>query len=214
MMMNVCSNCGEYRVEKEIDPAGPYAICPLCGFKHEFRMLPLLMIGGASGVGKTTVCNHMIGTLNDVVILEADILWRPEFNQPEDNYRSFFETWLRMSKNISQGGRPVALFGAGGAVPENVEPCVERRYFSAVHYLALTCDDDVIAERLKSRPAWRKCSDPEFIDAHVKFNRWFKEKASTLEPPVELLDTTGMSVEEASAQVARWIDGKVGGKKP
>lgn len=211
-MMNVCYNCGEYRVDKEIDPAGPYAICPLCGFKHEFRMLPLLMIGGASGVGKTTVYNHSVGTLNDVVVLEADILWQSEFNQPENNYRAFFETWLRMSKNISQSGRPVVLFGAGAAVPENVEPCVERRYFSAVHYLALTCDDAVIVERLKSRPAWRKCDDLEFIEEHIKFNRWFKETAITLDPPVELLDTTGMSVEEVSVRVAQWINGKVGGK--
>jgi hypothetical protein len=149
--------------------------------------------------------------LSDVVLLEADILWRPEFDRPEDYYRAFFETWLRMSKNISQSGRPVALFGAGGAVPENVEPCVERRYFSAVHYLALTCDDDVIAERLRSRPTWRKCGDPGYIEEHVKFNRWFKETASTIEPPVELLDTTGMSIEEASAGVARWIGAKIGG---
>jgi DNA-directed RNA polymerase subunit RPC12/RpoP len=210
-MMNVCYNCGEYRVDKEFDQSGPYAICPLCGFKHEFRMLPVLMIGGASGVGKTTVYNHLVGTLSDVVLLEADILWRPEFDQPENNYRSFFETWLRISKNVSQSGRPVALFGAGGAVPENVELCVERRYFSAVHYLALTCDDEVVVERLKSRPAWRKCGDPEFIDARVKFNHWFKEKAITLEPPVELLDTTGMSVEEAGAGVARWIGAKISG---
>jgi DNA-directed RNA polymerase subunit RPC12/RpoP len=183
-MVNVCHNCGEYRADKEIDPAGPYAVCPLCGFKHRFQMLPLLMIGGASGVGKTAVYNHLVGALNDVVLLEADILWRFEFDRPEDNYRAFFETWLRMSKNISQSGRPVALFGAGAAVPENVEPCVERRYFSAVHYLALTCDDDVIVERLKSRPAWRKCGDAKYIDEHVAFNRWFRQKAGTIEPPV------------------------------
>ena len=211
-MMNVCYNCGEYRVDKEIDPAGPYAICPACGFKHEFRMLPLLVVGGASGVGKTTVYYHLLGTLDSAVPLDSDILWRPEFNQPEDNYRQFFEVWLRLSKSISQGGHPVVLFGSGAAVPENVEPCVERRYFSAIHYLALTCDDAVIVERLRARPAWRKCDDPEFIDAHVKFNRWFKEKAITLEPPVELLDTTGMSVEEASEQVVRWIGEKIEGE--
>ncbi|MFN2269671.1 MAG: AAA family ATPase [Anaerolineae bacterium] len=211
-MMNVCHNCGEYRVDKEIDPAGPYAICPLCGFKHEFRMLPLLMVGGACGVGKSTVYHHLLGTLDSAVPLDSDILWRPEFNQPEDDYRQFFEVWLRLSKNISQSGRPVVLFGSGLTVPENVEPCVERRYFSAVHYLALTCDDEVIVERLQARPAWRKCGDPEFIDTHVKFNQWFKEKASTLEPPVELLDTTGMSIEETSGRVARWVDAKIGGK--
>jgi GNAT superfamily N-acetyltransferase len=162
-------------------------------------------------VGKTAVYNHLVGSLSDVVLLEADILWRSEFDRPEDNYRAFFETWLRMSKNISQGGRPVVLFGAGAGVPENVEPCVERRYFSAVHYLALTCDDAVIVERLRARPAWRKCGDPEFIGAHVKFNQWLREKAATLEPPVQLLDTTGLTIEETGMRVARWIGAKIGG---
>jgi hypothetical protein len=164
-MMNVCHNCGEYRADKEIDPAGPYAICPLCGFEHRFRQLPLPLIGGASGVGKTTVYNRLVGTLDGAVLLEADVLWRSEFDQPEDNYRAFFE------------------------------PCVERRYFSAAHYLALTCDDAAIVERLKSRPARRMCGDPGYIEAHVAFNRWFKEKASSVEPPAELLDTTGLSIE-------------------
>jgi hypothetical protein len=36
--------------------------------------------------------------------------------------------------NISHSGRPVVLLCAGG-IPENVEPCVKRRYFSQVHYL-------------------------------------------------------------------------------
>jgi hypothetical protein len=34
-------------------------------------------------------------------MLEADILWRPEFDQPEERCRGFFETWLRLGKNIS-----------------------------------------------------------------------------------------------------------------
>ena len=66
----------------------------------------------------------------EVVLLEGDILWRPEFNRPEEKYRDLFETWLRMCKSISQSGRPVVMFTAGIGVPENVEGCVERRYFS------------------------------------------------------------------------------------
>ena len=46
-MFNVCDNCGLYRADKIIDPAGPYAICPECGHKHTFRYLPLLIVAGA-----------------------------------------------------------------------------------------------------------------------------------------------------------------------
>jgi hypothetical protein len=72
----------------------------------------------ASGSGKSTVCNHLIGKLQQLVLLDSDILWRESFNTPENKYADFFETWLRMCKNIAQSGRPVVLFGAGLGYPK------------------------------------------------------------------------------------------------
>jgi len=203
-MFNVCHNCGLYRADKTIDPSGPYAICPECGHKHPFRQMPLLIVSGASGAGKSSVCQALLGKLEDVILLDSDILWRPEFNTPEDNYRDFIETWLRMAKNISQSGRPVVLFGAGMGVPDNIEPCVERRYFSEVHYLALVCDDEVLARRLKARPAWRGSGDSAYIDTHVQFNGWFKGGQNG-DPPISLIDTTDVSLEITVEQVKTWI---------
>jgi uridine kinase len=117
-------------------------------------MLSLLAIGGPSGAGKSAVGHALQGKVNEVVMLEGDLLWRPEFDRPDEKYRGFYETWLRLSKNVSQAGRPVALLNAGIAVPENVEDCVERRYFARVHYLALVCSDAVLSERLQARPRW------------------------------------------------------------
>ena len=207
-MFNVCHNCGLYRADKIIDPSGPYAICPECGHKHLFRQLPLLIVSGASGAGKSSVCQALLEKLEDVILLDSDILWRPEFNRPENNYRDYFEIWLRMAKNISQSGRPVVLFGAGMGVPENVEPCVERRYFSDIHYLALVCDDEVLAQRLKARPAWRGSGDQAYIDEHIHFNRWFKEQGKS-NTPILLLDTTEVLLETTIEQVKTWISEKV-----
>lgn len=203
-MFNVCHNCGLYRADKIIDPSGPYAICPECGHKHPFHQLPFLIVSGASGAGKSSVCNAILGKLEDVVLLDSDILWRPEFNKPEDNYRDFFETWLRVAKNISQSGRPVVLFGAGMGVPENIEPCVERRYFSDIHYLALVCDDEILGQRLRARPVWRGSGDQASIDTHVQFNRWFKGGQSG-DYPISLIDTTNVSLEATIEQVQAWI---------
>jgi len=141
-------------------------------------------------------------------MLDGDVLWRPEFARPEDNFRNFFETWLRLSKNISQSGRPVVLFIAG-AIPENVEPCVERRYFSQVHYLALACDDEVLAERLRRRPPWRESSDERYIAEQLRFNRWLTERGSRASPPIELLETSGESVAKSVEKVAGWIREKI-----
>ena len=200
-MFNVCHKCGMYRADKIIDPAGPYAICPECGHAHLFHALPLMIVAGASGAGKTAVCNALLGQYTGAVLLDSDILWCPAFNAPENDYREFFEIWLRVSKNIGQSGRPVVLFGAGMGVPGNIEPCIERRYFSAIHYLALTCDDDVLAERLRTRPQWRASANDAFIESQVSFNRWFRETGPTLDPPITLLDTTTAALAETVAQV-------------
>ena len=170
MVFNVCPNCGEYRADKIILPERAYAVCPNCEYQHQFIRLPLFVLTGASGVGKTTTCLALAVTAKDLVVMESDILWREEFNQPATDYRNYRETWLRVCKNISQAGRPVLLCGAG--VPEQFEQCVERRYFSDIHYLALVCEDEVIASRLRNRPAWRGSSADGYIEEHVAFNRW------------------------------------------
>lgn len=208
-MMNVCHRCGSYHADKRIDPDGPVAVCPECGHRHPFLQLPLLIVSGASGAGKSSVCHQLVGTQQTVVMLDADILWQPAFATPENNYRDFFETWLRVAKNIGQSGRPVVLFGAGIGVPANLDPCVERRYFSTVHYLALVCDDDVLAQRLHARPAWRDSADHGFVEAQLEFNQWFKRQ-----PTIDLLDTTHATPDVTAAAVLHWIDGVSGVPTP
>ncbi len=193
-----------YHADKMIDPSGPFAICPECGYKHPFRQSPLFIVSGASGAGKTTVCQYLLGKITQAVLLDSDILWRPEFNTPDTNYRDFFETWLRVCKNISQSGQPVVLFGSGVGVPENIENRIERRYFSKIHYLALVCSDETLPERLQQRPVWRGTREPAYIEESIRFNHWFKTYDS--QPVIKLLDTTNTNLEETARQVASWID--------
>lgn len=205
-MFNICHQCGLYRADKHIDPVGPRAVCPECGHRHPFLALPLLVVSGASGAGKSTVCNLLVGRVRDAVVLDADILWRPDFNRPEEKYRDFFETWLRMAKNIGQSGRPVVLFGAGIGVPANLESCTERRYFSGIHYLALVCDDDVLAARLQQRPAWRQSYDRPFVEDQLRFNRWFRTvHQEGGQPPMALIDTGALTPDATAHAVTEWI---------
>jgi broad-specificity NMP kinase len=208
-MMNICYRCGKYRADKIIDPRGPYAICPECGYKHSFLQLPLLIIGGPSGSGKTTIFRHLLGRMEEVILLEGDILWRPEYDKPDEKYREFFEMWLRLNKNISQSGRVVAIFCAGMVVPENVENCVERRYFSSLHYLALVCEEEELTNRLVKRPGWRKSNEPGFMKRNAEFNRWLLENGEKSKPKIELLDTTHRSIESTADDVAIWIGDRV-----
>lgn len=207
LMLNVCENCSSYRVDKIIDAAGPFAICPECNHSRPFRHLPILFVCGASGTGKSTILNALIGVVDTAVILDGDILWRPDFNTPEDNFQEFFETWLRLAKNITQSGKPVVIFNAG-SIPNNVEPCTERRYFSESHYLALVCDDKALKNRLRQRPPWRQCDDT-FIKEQIRFNRWLKKNSRTTTPVIKLLDTNDDAIPESANKVALWIQEKI-----
>ena len=209
-MFNVCPNCGELRADKIILPDGPYAVCPNCEYQHKFLRLPLFVITGASCGGKSTTCLALAARTNDFVVMDCDILFHTAFNEPGDNYRTFRDTWLRVCKNISQAGKPVIL--CGSSIPEQYEQCVERRYFSTIHYLALVCTDEVLESRLQSRPEWRACSDDEHINRHLAFNRWLKENARSTQPPMSLLDTSEITVDESVEGVENWIRDRLDAK--
>lgn len=205
-MIKVCPQCGQYRADKIIEPDGPFAICPNCGARQPFQRLPLLVVSGASGAGKTTVCREMMQMrLPEVIPLDIDILWMPAFDKPEEGYQTFFTTWLRLCKNIHQSGRPVVLFGAGVGVPENLAGCIESRYFAAIHTLALVCTEAEVRRRLENRPAWRQNRNPGFIEEQVRFNQWFKAYSGT--PPIHKLDTTDADPQATVRQVVDWIYG-------
>jgi len=202
-MFNVCPNCGVLRADKIIVPEGPYAVCPNCQYQHKFVRLPLFVISGASGVGKSTICLALAAKTKDFVVMESDILWRPEFNEPATGYRNYREMWLRVCKNIAQAGKSVILCGSG--VPAQFEECVERRYFAAIHYLALVCRDEVLESRLRSRPSWRGSSNEEYIRTHIAFNRWLEENAQNTKPPMSLVDTSEITIDESVGRVEEWL---------
>lgn len=135
--------------------------------------------------------------------MESDILWCQELEQSKTDLGKYRETWLRVCKNISQSGKSVIL--CGSETPENLEGCVERRYFSKIYYLALVCEDDILRSRLRSRPTWRGFTD-ELINKHISFNRWFKSNAQKTKPPITLLDTSSSTIDKSVETVAGWIN--------
>jgi hypothetical protein len=212
-MFNVCSQCGMYAEDKKVLPRSrtvALALCPHCGHGHPFRFLPLFVLTGASGAGKTAVCLELTKAqlqgaawVPDCVYIEQDILWRDEFADPESDYSAFRNTWLRVAKNVGQAGRPVVL--CGSAAPAQYEACPERRYFCALHCLALTCDDNLLRERLLERPGWRRSGHDAFLDQMVAFNSWLRTSGAGTEPNLTVLDTSLQSLQESARRVAAWI---------
>jgi AAA domain-containing protein len=189
-----------------VTPAAPL-VCDACGHEQEFVRRPLYCLAGPSGTGKSTVGHALLPRLADrFVVLEQDVLWVPELQDPTDNHRAFRTTWLRLAATIGQSGRSVLLCGT--VVPPELEPLPERALFREVRYLALTCRADVLAARLRARPAWREWDEPRIVEM-LEYAAWLERNAATLDPPVELFDTTERSIEETVAAVHRWLTARV-----
>ena len=162
--------------------------------------LPLFIITGASCVGKSSICKILFNHEKSYIVMESDILWNEVYNTPEDGYKTYRELWMKLCYNISQIGLPVVLCGC--AIPEQFENSKERDKFSDIHYLAVVCDSNVLEERMVKG---RKVTDKNWIKSSIEFNDWLKVNALKTTPPIQLLDTSTITVEESSVYVDNWI---------
>ena len=199
-MLNNCRNCEHYNPAKVISDDGLTMKCPKCGAVNDIKRLPLFLITGASGVGKSTIAAELFRNEKDYIVIEGDILWNQVYNTPEDDYRKYRELQLRLCKNISQGGKPVVLCGC--SVPNQFEKCIESRYFSSFHYIAITCEDKVLEKRLRDK---RNITDENWIKSSIEFNKWLKGNAEKTNPKIHLLDTSTKPLHESCKLVDEWL---------
>ena len=203
-MFTVCTNCGEYHPEKELDFDDSYLVCRCCGHKRLFHRLPLFVITGASGTGKSTLLNELLSLDEkpDLVYLESDMLWRKEFC--ECGTQEYRDLWLYVCCNISQSKRPVVLFGS--ASPSEFEGSQLRKCFAKIHYLVLTCEKSILENRLVNRSKWRKSSSPEKVREHLEWNQSFIDNASTAVPKYAILDTSHKMLKRCAKEFVEWVN--------
>lgn len=199
-MWNLCPKCNIYRADKVINKKGTQATCPECGYVCPFKRLPLFVVTGPSGSGKSTIAMHLSQIQEEFVVIESDIFWRAEFDNPQDNFMEYQEFTLRAAKNISQANRPVLL--CGGAIPSELDKCTERRYFSKIFCLGLICDETLLEKRLDSRPKDRNCGSSDFIAYQNQYSKYLRELGS--EKQIDILDTSNLSVTSTVVEVLDW----------
>ena len=101
---------------------------------------------------------------------------------------------------MAQGGSHLMI--SGFVRPHEFESAPERAYFSAIHYLVLTCAPDEFTRRVRRRQAWGHLPDSDFDGLHA-LNEWFRTDVAD-HPAVTVLDTTGLAVEDAADLAVSW----------
>lgn len=168
MFLSVCPHCGLYQTKKTVRFLGRRGVvrCEECGGEHEYLALPLFVVLGASGTGKSTLALRLQRPETEFLPLDGDLLWRQEFAGQGNG--AFFTMWMQTALNASQGGKPVMLFLGG--MPQDILQNPMAAFFPAVHVLGLCADEEDLVARLRARPAWRSSAHEDFLDAMRAYN--------------------------------------------
>lgn len=167
--------------------------CPRCGDEQPVPDLPLFVVTGASGTGKSTVTGPLRRLLPDCEVFETDALLHVAA-LGLDTERG---TWLRLAHDIALNGRVTVL--TGSFLPSQLEPLPGRKLIGPIRFCTLDCPDAVIAERLRSRPSWRGTSAETVVAEHQRFAAWLR---THIQP---CYDTSLLGPAETAGQIAAWV---------
>jgi hypothetical protein len=190
--VHYCQQCEEPTV---MQPRDDLAVCPVCGAREAARRLPLFVVTGASGSGKTTVFPHLVAALDDCLVFDVDWLIGPfkracEFG--EVDWPAFRDAWLSVAHGAAQSGRHTVLLGP--FMPGQLADLPGRRWVSDVHFAVLDCPDDVRRARLGARPKWRERA----VERHIEF-------AAHLRRITPLVVPTDGTPQQSAGLLAAWV---------
>lgn len=197
-MIGICVKCGNHKWDKTVKDGK--VICPECNHSWCYRALPLFILSGCSGVGKTTTAIEIMQKQTDVVVLDADIFCGVQNATTEEDYRRRVDTLESLSRNISQSGKAVLWTMAGNL--DMLPTSYNTRFFSGIHTLVLTVDENALRKRMKEG---RGITDEAWIEGSVGYNEYLRTHKSLGSLEYETLDITDRSPTEVADAVIEWF---------
>jgi RNase adaptor protein for sRNA GlmZ degradation len=185
--------CGPDVVVERVD--GAVLRCPSCGDEQRIPALPLFVVTGASGTGKSTVMEPLRARLPDVEVFDVDVT----LQVAAIGWDVWRDTWLRLVHAVALNGRVCVL--CGSLTPDQLETLPARKLIGSIHFCLLDCPDETLADRLRSRPPWRDSSSDAMIAQHQRFAAWLR---ANIRP---CLDTNELTPDQTADRIASWISG-------
>ncbi|MDF2544581.1 MAG: nucleoside kinase [Herbinix sp.] len=203
-MIDLCPQCHNHEWNKEVTPDKQQITCPNCGHSWNFKAMPLFILTGCSGVGKTTTAMELQQRDINFIPMDADFLYNLMPHETDEDYKNMAEQIMSLSKDIMQSGKPL-LWTKAGAL-DCFEETYHLQFFTKIYYLALVCSDKELEKRMREG---RKISDLNWITSSIDYNQWFMEHGIISGQKIDTYDITGKDVHEVANYVQHWIDEKV-----
>lgn len=197
-MIGTCPNCGNYRWDKTVTET--HVICPRCGYTWQYKRLPLFILTGCSGVGKTTTGQALLGRQTDFIVLDADVFYNLMPHETDEDYLAQVEQIESLSRNLMQSGKPV-LWTMTGSL-DKLHSTYNCRFFSQIYCLALTCEESALRRRMTEG---RGITDEGWLQSSADYNRYFQTHTTLGDTAFDTFDITGKSVGEVADYVEAWV---------
>jgi len=166
----------------------------------------LLVVTGTAGIGKSTLCARLAGTIPGAVLLDADILATDLISvvPPNSDYPAFWRSMMRLAHELAQNNAVVVYFST--MLPEQLLSNSDvLSYFDSVHFLCLSCAPDVLRARLARREG--RGADTVRSEVWFDFNRVLVAAANEV-PTATVLDA-GRTIDEVEEDIRHWIETKI-----
>lgn len=139
------------------------------------RKLPLFVVTGASGVGKTTAMTELRPRLPDFAVYSTDA---DMFGSTAGilDYPSRFNLLLRFASCNAESGIGTVICGT--FMPWDAQKCDTYDAFSEVCFINLHCDDTTRNTRLRNRADKATWTD-DMLKSHEQFAQWLLDNAET-----------------------------------
>jgi thymidylate kinase len=163
----------------------------------------LLIVTGTSGIGKSTLCARLAGTIPGAVLLDADVFAEDLVSVAASNhdYPAFWRSMMRLAHELAQNNVVVVYFSV--MLPEQVlANSGVLTYFDSVQFLCLTCPPDVLGARFAGRGGNAVATNR--IDVWLDFNSTLVAAASEL-PTATVVDA-GHPIDQVEHDVRKWIN--------
>ncbi|HET6874084.1 MAG TPA: hypothetical protein VFH70_04860 [Acidimicrobiales bacterium] len=200
-----CEVCGGSAFPLLMPAVGEVLRCPRCGAERPFVRPPLLIVTGTAGIGKSTLCARLAGTIGGALLLDADVLAEDLISvvPPNADYPAFWRSMMRLAHELAQNRLAVVYFSAmlPGQVLANGDlvGC-----FESVRFLCLTCPPEFLRARLTGRDG---SAAAERIEFWIDFDRTLV--AASRDVKTATVMDAGRQPDLVADDVRRWIEGQL-----
>lgn len=156
--------------------------------------LPLFVVTGCSGSGKSTIAQEIGKLMREYAVFDMDLL------VINNDYRTASLHWLNISGWISTYLQKHTILFGNVPNPYNLNIEGMPTPFANIHYLHLYCSSEVRIKRLLER-GW----PPEKISEELYFADFVYTQSKSSSPPIPIVDTSLLSVADATLTIYRWI---------